>query len=526
MDKMQNSETGIETSYRSKINDYSTGEYQIIYIYSLPDVTTHIGDLKIGKASISASTYTNTPKEERDKLLKHEVKKRIKEQVGTPDLNYQLEFYALGIANDGGSFMDYAVHKVLQRSGFEKVHHTKDKKSGGEWFHISLATAISAFKAVQEGRQSLDSNKIVTNDENIVFRKGSQTDAIDKTIKAIKKGKKHFLWDAKMRFGKTLSAMEVAKRMNYGKVLIITHRPEVNEDWFSDFNLLFKNTDYHYGSRERGLDILTLQDQYLEKSNGEHANPFIYFASIQYLRHKVQPFEKRAIIEESWDMLIVDEADEGIKTALSDEIISQIKRKFTLMLSGTPFNLLEDYDSDEIYSWDYTKEQELKAKWHELYPDEPNPYYKLPKLSIYTYELNKYLETEQFKNLYDKAFNFKEFFQTDKDGNFVYEKYIKKFLDLLVKPSMSNFPYSTPTFYNNLRHTLWMVPGVKEAKALSKLLDQHPLFGYKDENGKRLFNIANIAGDGDEEVVERESRKIVYKAITKHPDNAHSITIS
>ena len=503
--------------------DYNVGEYIIIYAYALPNVPTHTGHLKVGKASIKFSDYANA--EDKDKAIEQAARTRIKEQVGTADLNYDLLFYKLAIDRNGKSFMDYEVHSILQRSGFPKVRHTEEK-SNGEWFAVSLETVENAFEAAKENRKSLNPNEIIPEPKEINFRKGSQTAAIEKTIAAIKKGKKHFLWDAKMRFGKTLTSLEIARRMNYGKVLIITHRPEVNNDWFNDFNTLFAGTNYCFGSRNKGEDIADLQNRCIRKPDGTCENPFVYFASIQYLRHQVKPTEKLAILHEDWDMLIIDEADEGVKTALADETISQIKRDFTLMLSGTPFNLLEDYNDDEIFSWDYTSEQELKAKWDELYPDEPNPYYKLPRLSIYTYKLDKYLGTSEFENLYDKAFNFKEFFRTDQDGDFIHEKYVHKFLDLITTPSESNFPYSSVNFRNNLRHTLWIVPGVKEARALEKMLDQHAIFGMRDNAGKKIFNVANVAGDGNEEVAEKESRKLVRKAITDDPLGSYSITIS
>lgn len=503
--------------------DYNVGEYIIVYAYDLPNVTTHIGHLKIGKASIKFSDYANA--ENKDDAIEMAARARIKEQLGTADLNYDLVFCNLAIDQDGKSFMDHEIHSILQRSGFPKVQHTEEK-TNGEWFAVSLETVKNAFEAAKHNRKSLNPNEIITESNEINFRKGSQTKAIEKTIAAIEKGKKHFLWDAKMRFGKTLTSLEIARRMSYGKVLIITHRPEVNNDWFNDFNALFAGTSYRFGSRNRGEDIADLQKRCIRKPDGTCENPFVYFASIQYLRHQVKSPEKLAILREDWDMLIIDEADEGVKTALADETISQIKRNFTLMLSGTPFNLLEDYNDDEIFSWDYTSEQELKAKWDELYPGEPNPYYKLPRLSIYTYKLDKYLGTNEFENLYDKAFNFKEFFRTDQEGNFIHEKYVHKFLDLITTPSESNFPYSSVEFRNNLRHTLWIVPGVKEARALEKLLREHPIFGMKDNAGKYYFNIANVAGDGNEEVAEKESRKLVRKAITEDPLSSYSITIS
>lgn len=503
--------------------DYNVGEYIIIYAYALPNVTTHIGHLKIGKASIKFSDYANA--EDKNDAVEMAARARIKEQLGTADLNYDLVFCNLAIDQNGKSFMDHEVHSVLQRSGFSKVQHTGEK-TNGEWFDVNIETLKNAFEAAKHNRKSLNPNEIITESNDISFRKGSQTKAIEKTIAAIEKGKKHFLWDAKMRFGKTLTSLEIARRMGYGKVLIITHRPEVNNDWFNDFNTLFAGTAYRFGSRNKGEDIADLQKRCIRKSDGTCENPFVYFASIQYLRHQVKSPEKLAILREDWDMLIIDEADEGVKTALADETISQIKRNFTLMLSGTPFNLLEDYNDDEIFSWDYTSEQELKAKWDELYPDEPNPYYKLPRLSIYTYKLDKYLGTNEFENLYDKAFNFKEFFRTDQNGNFIHEKYVYKFLDLITTPSESNFPYSSVEFRNNLRHTLWIVPGVKEARALEKLLREHPIFGMKDNADKYYFNIANVAGDGNEEVAEKESRKLVRKAITEDPLSSYSITIS
>lgn len=503
--------------------DYNIGEYIIVYAYSLPTATSHIGHLKVGKASIKLSDYARA--EDTAKAIEEAARERIKEQLSTADIPYNLEFAELAIKNDGRPFMDHDVHGVLQRSGFSKVQHTEEKHNG-EWFATSIETVKNAFKAVQEGRRSLNPNEVIEEKTEINFRKGSQTEAIKKTLAAIEKGKKHFLWDAKMRFGKTLTALEIARRKNYGKVLIITHRPEVNDDWFKDFNTLFAGTDYSFGSRSKGEDIATLRNRCIRKPDGTCVNPFIYFASVQYLRHQVKSPEKLAILGEDWDMLIVDEADEGIKTTLADEVISQIKRNFTLMLSGTPFNLLEDYDDNEIFSWDYTAEQKLKAEWDTLYPDEPNPYYKLPRLSIYTYELDKYLATSEFGTLYDKAFNFKEFFRTDNDGNFVHEKYVYQFLDLITTPSDSNFPYSSNDYRNNLRHTLWIVPGVKEARALEKLLDRHTIFGMRDNAGKRIFNVANVAGDGNEEVVEKESRKLVRKAITDDPLSSYSITIS
>ena len=162
------------------------------------------------------------------------------------------------------------------------------------------------------------------------------------------------------------------------------------------------------------------------------------------------------------------------------------------------------------------KSIQAKADWDKIHQGDPNPYSVLPKLSIYTYNLGKlYPEYADA----DIAFNFREFFRTDGDGEFVHNANIRQFLDLLTKEDAeSNYPYSTEEYRKNFRHSLWMIPGVKEAKALSKLLQEHPVFSQ--------FSIANVAGDGDEEEEEKEALKKVEKAIGSKPEESYSITLS
>lgn len=161
-------------------------------------------------------------------------------------------------------------------------------------------------------------------------------------------------------------------------------------------------------------------------------------------------------------------------------------------------------------------EQKAKRDWDELHQGDPNPYSCLPRLNIYTYDLGKlYPEYSDA----DIAFNFREFFRTDEDGSFVHEANIKQFLDLLTKEDEdSKYPYSTKAYRDNFRHSLWMIPGVKEARALSHLLQQHPVFSQ--------FNIANVAGDGDEEVETSDALKKVEKVIGERPEETYSITLS
>jgi len=335
------------------------------------------------------------------------------------------------------------------------------------------------------------------------------------------------LWNAKMRFGKTLSTLEVVKRMNYNRTLILTHRPVVDSGWFEDYSKIFYDrADFYYFSKKNGGDP-TEEENFNEMihhtdENGMNAYHFIYFASIQDMRGSELVGGKFAKNEEifniNWDLIIIDEAHEGTQTELGKAVLSKCRKENTrvLHLSGTPFNLMDDFKEDEIYTWDYVMEQRAKAEWDKIHQGDPNPYSVLPKLSIYTYNLGKlYPEYADA----DIAFNFREFFRVDKEGDFIHETNVKQFLDLLTKEDTdSNYPYSTEEYRQNFRHSLWMIPGVKEARALSKLLQEHPVFSQ--------FAIANVAGDGDEEEEEKEALKKVEKAIGPHPEDSYSITLS
>ena len=219
-----------------------------------------------------------------------------------------------------------------------------------------------------------------------------------------------------------------------------------------------------------------------------------------------------------WDFIIIDEAHEGTQTELGKNVIQELQKGNTkvLHLSGTPFNLLDNYEEDEIYTWDYVMEQKAKTEWDKIHFGDPNPYAPLPKLNIYTYDLGKILRDYKDEEV---AFNFREFFRVNDTGNFLHEKDVLSFLNLICKEDEeSNYPYSTEEYGDNFRHSLWMVPGVKEAKALSKMLKSHPVFGQ--------FDVVNVAGDGDEEESKEEALEKVEKAISDKPHETYTITLS
>ena len=503
-------------------------EQKLIYVYRIND-TAHEGILKIGEASCNAG-MAYFAFEPNCKELNAAAKDRIRHQTQTAGVTFELLYTEATAYMKGKNlivFQDHDIHDILVRSGIKrKIFDTEHKAN--EWFYTDLETVKKAIAAAKEGRTSLNASEITTDRSPVIFRP-EQTEAIEKTIKQFKKsgGSHQMLWNAKMRFGKTLSTLEVVKRMNYNRTLILTHRPVVDSGWFEDYGKIFYDrNDFYYFSKKNGGDP-TEEENFHEMihkadNNGMNDYHFIYFASIQDMRGSELVGGKFAKNEEifniNWDLIIIDEAHEGTQTELGKAVLSKCRKNNTriLHLSGTPFNLMDDFKEDEIYTWDYVMEQRAKAEWEKIHQGDPNPYSVLPKLSIYTYNLGKlYPEYADA----DIAFNFREFFRVDKEGNFIHEINVKQFLDLLTKEDTdSNYPYSTEEYRQNFRHSLWMIPGVKEAKALSKLLQEHPVFSQ--------FAIANVAGDGDEEEEEKEALKKVEKAIGPHPEDSYSITLS
>lgn len=344
-----------------------------------------------------------------------------------------------------------------------------------------------------------------------------------------------------MRFGKTLSGLEVAKRCGYRSTLIITHRPVVDKGWHDDFAKIFRTpealADYHAKGLEpaygrRMMDDNDSQGDFYTLTNEVDAGKkiLVFFVSMQYLRlsqfvgGKERNFDplKRAIMEYDWDFVMVDEAHEGIDAAAGVRVMNKLKKENTriLSLSGTPFNLLDKYEESEIYTWDYVMEQRAKLFWDEHHYGDPNPYADLPRMQILTFTLPKMLRDQAIQN--NEVFKFHEFFRvyTEEDklqlqklidnepnvikkaeyqaelakvkiDKFVHEKAINRFLDKLVEESdTSLYPFSTDDFREHFRHTFWLLPGVKEAAALEQLLRKHEVFS-------EMFHIINAAGDGN-----------------------------
>lgn len=494
----------------------SSLKLKLIYVFRINDAA-HLGCLKVGEATCdSDNVFGLAPN---SKALNDSAKKRINQYTQTAGIAYDLLYTELTIYNSKKrglcSFNDKEVHNVLERSGIKKkVFDTANKAN--EWFITDLETVKRAIAAVKEGRESLSTAEISHDRTPIVFRP-EQRDAIEKTKRQFKKGNQ-MLWNAKMRFGKTLSALQVVKDMDFGRTLILTHRPVVDSGWFEDFGKIFYDRpEFAYGSKNNGDSHASLEAR---ASQGKCQ--YVYFASMQDLRGSELVgghFDKNdEVFATKWDFIIVDEAHEGTQTELGKAVMTELVKSDTkvLRLSGTPFNLLDEFKEGEIYTWDYVMEQQAKASWDDLHFGDPNPYASLPTMNIYTYDLGRLLH--EFIDE-DVAFNFREFFRVNEEGTFTHEKDVRAFLNLLTKEDKeSYYPFANEEYRNIFRHTLWMVPGVKEARALSTMLQSHPVFQH--------FRIVNVAGDGDQDEESRDALVAVEEAIGPDPDATRTITLS
>ena len=487
---------------------------KLIYVFAIND-EWHKDCVKIGEATLSDDDGSNLLGN--SEALQQAAHKRIQQYTKTAGIAYQLLYTEIAIFMRSGmifTFNDKQVHYVLERSGVKKKTF-ESVKGANEWYCCDLETVKKAIHAVKEGLDSIPQSEITHTQNPIVFRP-EQRDAIEKTRKQFRRGNQ-MLWNAKMRFGKTLSALQVVKEEQFQRTLILTHRPVVDEGWFEDFGKIFYDSpNYHYGSRNKGETFMSLEKL------AAKGDKYVYFASMQDLRGSEQvggKFDKNSeVFKTKWDFLIIDEAHEGTKTELGTSVIQELSKPETkvLQLSGTPFNLFDDYSENEIFTWDYVMEQRAKTEWDLINPGTLNPYESLPAINIYTYDLGAlmcdYVEDE-------KAFNFREFFRTRDDDSFIHERDVDNFLNLLCKEDKDSlYPYANERFRRIFRHTLWMVPGVAAARALSIKLKAHPVFGN--------FQIVNVAGNGDEDEENAEALKMVNTAIGPHPDETFTITLS
>lgn len=241
---------------------------RLIYVFAISD-EWHKDCLKVGETTLEEDDG-NFPLPNSE-ILNKAACDRIDQYTKTAGIAYTLLHTEMTVFFKGGtisSFNDKQVHSVLERSGVKKK--TFDTvKGANEWFCCDLETVKKAIHAVKNGQNSLNASDISHTQTPIIFRPEQQA-AIDKTKKQFKKGSQ-MLWNAKMRFGKTLSALQVAKQMEFTKTLIFTHRPVVSDGWYDDFKKIFRGTDYILGSKTVTLQNYVAQKKALLRCFAEHS---------------------------------------------------------------------------------------------------------------------------------------------------------------------------------------------------------------------------------------------------------------
>lgn len=483
------------------------------YAYTTPCISYHEGWTKIG-------------------FTERDVETRIREQTQTAGIKYDLKWHKNALYEGSyETFTDKDFHGYLNKLGIKR-------QTGTEWFEIDPNLAKSYFNDFRENKGVLESNE----DPIPYALRREQDDAVKKTIEYFKNNLHgEFLWNAKPRFGKTISAYDLCMKMGFKNILIVTNRPAIANSWYEDYlKFVGSNSGYYFVSHVAALDgkkhVITREeflDLDIDKVRGS-----IEFVSLQDIKgskyfggdpnlDKLKELsnrrdEKGNRIGILWDILIIDEAHEGVDTYKSDIAFDNIDRNYTLHLSGTPFKALanDKFPQDAIYNWTYADEQRAKRDWDPA-SEEENPYYTLPKLNLFTYQMSEIVRDNIKEGIEidgeweNYAFDLNEFFKTRENGKFYYEDDVDKFLDALT--SMEKFPFSTPELRRELKHTFWLMDRVDSAKAMGKKLRENPVFSD--------YEIVIAAGDGkldDEEEFEKSYDKVV-KAIR---ENDKTITLS
>lgn len=452
-----------------KLPQTFTEVYKIIYVYDIPELKSHAGYVKVGETTaISGASNEEC------------ALRRIKHQTATAGVTVRLLY------TEAVKFNDHDVHAVLENEGIERADFGTGAR---EWFKTDAETVKKAIAAIKSGKLLISNHNNNNNNTTPIILRPEQEEAIQQTISRFMAGAHRMLWNAKMRFGKTVCALEVVRQGGFGRTLILTHVPSVNTEWKRNFEKVLAGTQTKY----IGLDtnnreaVLMCADELLADKK---IDSYIYFASLQDARGSASvggKYDKNeAVFRIKWDFVIIDETHVGVRTELGQNVIDKIVSSETKMLclSGTPYNCINDFASEDVFTWDYTMEQEAKRKFELEHPGDYNQYACMPRLNFCTYRMDPEIIKKYYK---DCAFNFTEFFNV-KNNKFTHEEDVTRFINTMFTPG-TNYPFSTKEYRKMFRHTLWVVPGVKEAKALKALLETNNRFD-DDENWK----IINIAG--------------------------------
>jgi hypothetical protein len=522
-------------------------------------LTSSVRHPKIYAYTISAFSDSEWQGQRRGKgLVKigdtdRDVSVRIREQLHAIKMPletpYSLLLVESAITDAGQAFRDHSIHKALQSAGI----HRRD----GEWFECTVDELRAAIKSVKGGgklaslRARLEfearpEQDLAVSETAAYFRKASRSD-----------GAPHYLWNAKMRFGKTFTSYRLAKEMGWKRILVLTYKPAVEKSWRED---LYGHVDFE------GWEFKGKEDPAPDLAAG---HPVVWFASFQDVLGKDpngQPKAKNeGLYGVEWDVVIVDEyhfgawrdaaraiylddKEEGTSGDSSEakaldtpdlepdfrkdlEATMPLSVNHYLYLSGTPFRALTEGEflEDQVFNWTYSDEQAAKRSW---VSDKPNPYLGLPEMVLMTYEMPSALREVALNNR--SEFSLTEFFKTEKREagapKFKHERDVQKWLDLLRGQDINSLwanvanqkrpplPFENLDLLTALQHTVWYLPNVDSCLAMAELLRAQNNTFFRDY--EIVVAAGSRAGIGD------KALPPVEKAIGSTPQDRKSITLS
>jgi hypothetical protein len=481
-----------------------------VYAWSTPDIPKYAGCLKVGHTT-------------------QDVNARIKQSQGQASFAYTLEVDELAERSDGSTFRDSDVHNQLKARGFENVEL--------EWMKCTAADVLTAIQELRTGQEFAG-----TRHQDFAVR-AEQAAAVDKAATYYesiwaedKEEAPRFLWNAKMRFGKTFATYQLAKRLEAKRVLVVTFKPAVEDAWKTDLTTHVDFDGWQYLSRASGGDPM----------KADKKRPLVYFGSFQDLLGRKDGSIKAKnewLHSLNWDLVVFDEYHfgawrENAKELFEGEDANTAKKEFEaeyapvldqfgegldelsgteadflpitanayLYLSGTPFKALAtgEFIEEQIFNWTYTDEQRSKAEFAEAHPDDWNPYGALPEMRLLTYQMPDELIAIASQGEFDE-FDLNAFFKTTRTGTgaeFKYKDDVQKWLDILRgthMPTQINalktgtrppFPYSDLRLLPYLQHSFWYLPNVAACHAMKNLLgEKHNLFWHD-------YEVLIVAGPG------------------------------
>lgn len=474
----------------------------IIYAYCEPKNSELKGLLKVG--------YTSRTIDER--MREHYPTLKPGEKP------YEVVFVEPAMRTDGTTFMDHDVHANLEANGFRRLKDRDGKKT--EWFRCTVDDVRAAYIAVRDRAENVERRT-----RDFVMRP-EQAAAVQKTEEYFRSIEREggtrtpkFLWNAKMRFGKTFATYELAKDMGFSRVLVLTFKPAVQAAWEEDLTTHVDFEGWQFISRPKEPGRPNIAEQY---EAADKSRPIVCFGSFQDFLGRdrsgcIKP-QHEWVREEDWDLVVFDEYhfgawNENSKTLFEQEDEDErdtqedvdtrvghvntgnemdegdlpIVTRYYLFLSGTPFRALNsgEFIEEQVFNWTYSDEQKAKEAWPVEHPGVPNPYESLPRMVMLTYQMPEEIRRVALGGEYN-SFDLNAFFEARGEGagaEFVLKESVQKWLDLIrgaYRPSAVDdlklgaekpaLPYSDTRLLRVLNHTLWYLPRVSSCYAMRNLL--------------------------------------------------------